>query len=130
MVWGKKGKGSGRPGGDPYDMMAKELGHTDDQKAEHRKMGEAHMKNIKPLMDSLREMKVAFYMQYKDGIAGDSTLNAFSQQVGALQARIETTNMVHFQKVRQWLKPEQQPKYDTLVKKMMMRGRRNGGGKK
>ncbi len=127
MVWGKKGKEASKT--DPYTMMAKELGLTETQAAEHRKMGDEHLKNTKPLMDSLREAKLAFYMQYKDGAAGDSALNAFGQQIGVLQARIEKTNMAHFQKVRQWLKPDQQSKYDTLVKKMMLRSRK-GGGKK
>lgn len=127
MVWGKKGKSGDRP--DPYKMMAKELGLTAEQEAEHRKMGEAHMNNTKPLMDSLREIKVAFYMQYKDGGAGDSALNEYSQRTASLQASIDKIHMAHFQKVRQWLKGDQQSKYDTLVKKMMMRGRRSGGKK-
>lgn len=122
------GKGFGHkpktPRPDPAEMMAKELGLNEQQKATHKLLKEEHMKTMKPLFDSLREAKMAFYMLTKEQELSDSLLNAYGQNITDLQVRIDKATFAHFKKVRAILTPEQQPKFDTLVKKMMIKGRR------
>jgi periplasmic protein CpxP/Spy len=124
MVLGKK-KPEDKRKISPEEMFAKELGLSEDQKATHRQMKDAHMKVIRPLMDSLRDAKTAFYMQTKESELSDSLLTAYSDQISALQIKVDKATLAHFKRVRVFLKPEQQPKFDTLVKKMMQRGRKD-----
>jgi hypothetical protein len=56
-------------------------------------------------------------------------LTVYETTVSAMQAKIDKAMLVHFKKVRASLKPDQQPKFDTLVKKMMQRGRRDSANK-
>jgi septal ring factor EnvC (AmiA/AmiB activator) len=127
MIWGKNGKGRGHytRSSDPIEMMAKELGLTEQQKTEQRQMKGEHMKAVKPLMDSLRDAKVNFYMLNKEAQLSDSLLNSYGEMVSAMQVKIDKAMLAHFKKVRASLKSEQQPKFDTLVKKMMQRGRKD-----
>jgi periplasmic protein CpxP/Spy len=123
MVMGKKKEEKKRPS--PEEVMAKELGLSDDQKTAHRQMKDAHMKIVRPLMDSLRDAKTAFYMQSKESELSDSLLTAYGDQISSLQIKVDKATLAHFKRVRAFLKPEQQPKFDTLVKKMMQRGRKD-----
>jgi hypothetical protein len=41
------------------------------------------------------------------------------------QTRINELNYAYYKKVRSMLRPEQQPRYDSLLIKMMERGRRD-----
>jgi periplasmic protein CpxP/Spy len=123
MVMGKKKPPKEKVS--PEEVFAKELGLSDDQKATHRQMKDAHMKVIRPLMDSLRDAKTAFYMQTKESELSDSLLTAYSNQISSLQIKADKATLAHFKRVRAFLKPDQQPKFDTLVKKMMQRGRKD-----
>jgi periplasmic protein CpxP/Spy len=129
MVWGrpKKNTRTGRP--DPTEMLAKELGLSDEQKITHRQMKEEHMKSIKGLMDSIRDAKVGFYTLNKEAQLNDSLLTVYGSRVSALQIKVDKAMLAHFKRVRAFLKPEQQLKYDTLVIKMINRGRRDSATK-
>lgn len=115
--------------GNPSEMMAKELGLNDQQKSAHKLLKEEHMNAMKPLFDSLRNAKMAFYMLTKEQELSDSLLNAYGSKITNMQVQIDKATFAHFKKVRALLTPEQQPKFDTLVKKMMTRGRRGDAGK-
>ncbi len=128
MIWGKNGRSRGGKF-DPIEMMAKELGLTEEQKTVQRQMKDEHMKIVKPLMDSLRDAKVNFYMLNKETELSDSMLIAYETTVSTMQAKIDKAMLVHFKKVRTSLKPDQQPKFDTLVKKMIQRGKRDSANK-
>ena len=47
--------------GDPFELMVKELNMTEQQQKEYKQQKEEHFKNIKPLFDSVRAAKMAFY---------------------------------------------------------------------
>jgi periplasmic protein CpxP/Spy len=121
---GKVGRG-GRP--DMTEMLAKELGLSDEQKSTHRQINEEHRKVTKPLMDSIRTAKKNLYEAGKLAIINDSIINAHTNKIAALQISFDKSMLGHFQKVRALLKPEQQIKFDTLVLKMISRSRRDGG---
>ena len=129
MVWGRPQKGTKTGRQDPTEMLAKELGLSDEQKVTHRQMKEEHMKSIKGLMDSIRDVKASFYTLNKEAQLNDSLLNIYGSRVSALQITIDKAMLTHFKRVRAFLKPEQQLKYDTLVIKMINRGRRDTAAK-
>lgn len=116
--------------GDPSEMMAKELNMTEQQKKEHKQLKDEHFKNIKPLFDSLRAAKTAFFSLIKDSAVSDSMLNAYSQRISERQSIIDKFTFAHFKRVRNLFTAEQQPKFDEFVQKMMQRGRRDSTNKK
>lgn len=131
MVLGR-GKKDGRPKGkgDPSEMMAKELNMTEEQKKQHKLLKEEHLKNIKPLFDSVRAAKTAFYALMKDSAVSDSVLNVYSQKISEQQTVIDKMTFAHFKRIRNLFTEEQQAKFDTFVQKMMQRGKKDSAGKK
>src|SRR5689334_1935264 len=74
MMRGKKDSDDHRSGkGEPFEMMVKELGMSDQQQKEYKAQKEEHMKSIKPLFDSIRSAKTAFFSLIKDPTVNDST---------------------------------------------------------
>lgn len=115
--------------GDASEMMARELNMTEEQKKAHKQLKEEHFKNIKPLFDSLRNAKTAFFGLVKADYVTDSLLNSYSQRIVEKQTAIDKLTFAHFKRIRNLFTAEQQTKFDTFVQKMMQRGRRDSAGK-
>ncbi|MEN9548317.1 MAG: hypothetical protein RIR12_908 [Bacteroidota bacterium] len=129
-LWGKaeKTKRYNRP--DITEMLAKELGFSEDQKTTHRKMSEEHKKVIKPLMEAILAAKINYYTSIKEANVSDTVINEWGDKIAALQLNLDKALFTHFKKVRSFLQPAQQLKYDSLVIKMMNRGKRDSAFKK
>lgn len=125
MVMGKDKKE--RKGGreQAFEMMVKELDMTEAQQKEYKQLKDEHMKDSKPLFDSLRSARNAFFALVKDPAANDSILSVYSQRISERQSAIDKNIFAHFKRVRSLFTPEQQPKFDTFVQKMMQRRRDN-----
>lgn len=132
MVMGRNNRKDDRGGGkgDPSELMAKELNMTEEQKKEHKLLKDEHLKNIKPLFDSVRAAKIAFYALVKDTTVSDSTINVYSQRICERQSAIDKLTFAHFKKIRKLFTQEQLPKFDEFVQKMMQRNRRDSAMKK
>ena len=131
LVKGKGAKDGGRTGkGEPYEMMAKELKMTDQQRNDYKLLREEHQKSVKPLFDSLRAAKTAFYDLMKLENINDSLINKYSLQIAERQIAVDKAMFTHFKKVRTLFTADQLPQYDSFMKKMMQRGRRDSAAKK
>lgn len=133
MLMGKKDgreKRGERP--DAAAMMAKELNMSDQQQAEYKQLRDEHFKNVKPYFDSVRVAKTAFFALTKEANVSDSTIQAYSNRVAEKRAALDKFTFEHFRKVRNLFTPEQQPKYDSFIQKMMQRerGKRDSAEKK
>ncbi len=115
---------------DPSEMMVKELNMTEQQQKDYKLQKEEHLKNIKPLFDSVRAAKTAFFALVKDENAGDSLVNAYSLRISEKQSAIDKLTFAHFRKVRNLFTAEQQPKFDQFVQKMMQRGKKDSASNK
>jgi Spy/CpxP family protein refolding chaperone len=76
---------------------------------------------MKPLSDSIRAAKTAFFGLVKDASASDSLINAAEQKIRNLQTQADKLTFDHFRKVRNIFTPDQQKKFDDFVQKMMQR---------
>lgn len=130
MLLGKSDKSKRNYRPDITEMLAKELGFSEEQKATHRQMSEEHKKVTKPLMDSIRDVKINYYESIKSATVADSVINLYGNKVSALQISLDKALFAHFKRVRAFLQPAQQLKYDTLVVKMMSRGKKDSSAKK
>ena len=111
--------------GDPFETMVKELNMTAEQQKNYKEQKEEHFKKIKPLFDSVRMAKTAFYALIKEQNVSDSSINVYSQRITEKQSVIDKLTFAHFKTVRNLFTPEQQPKFDAFVQKMMQRGKRD-----
>lgn len=127
MVSGRgKDTGKGHRGrSEPFELMVKELGLTEQQQKTFRQLKEEHSISTKPLFDSLRAAKAAFFTLLKEENINDSMLNSYSLRVNEKQAALDRVLFLHLKKVRGLCSAEQQPKFDAFVQKMMQRGRRD-----
>jgi periplasmic protein CpxP/Spy len=125
---GHDGKRGGK--GDPFEIFVKELSLTEQQQKDFKQSKEDFFKNNKPLFDSLRSAKTAFFSLIKDTAASDSLVDAYNHRISEKQEAIDKLTFAHFKKVRGLLTAEQQPKFDTFVQKMMQRNRRDSAAKK
>ena len=132
MVMGKKKPEVKRNGvkGDPFEMMVKELNMTEEQKKEHRQYRDEYFKNVRPLFDSARSAKAAFFALIKDVSVSDSVLNVSNKKMSDIQFTIDRLTFEHFRRVRALYKDDQQKKYDELVQKMTQRQGGKGNWKK
>ncbi|MBC7875292.1 MAG: Spy/CpxP family protein refolding chaperone [Ferruginibacter sp.] len=129
-----RGKNKGNPKraggkGNPAEMMYTELNMTEEQKTAHKLLKEEHFKNSKPLFDSLRAAKIAFFTLLKDSTVNDSVLDQYTQRICEKQSTVDKLTFAHFKRMRNIFTPEQQPKFDEFVLKMQ-RGRKEGADKK
>ena len=130
MMTGKKKGGTREMKPDPSEMMVKELNMTEQQQSDYKQLKEEHMKKIKPMFDSVRAAKSAFFSLMKDPTASDSLVNAYNLRIYERQAIADKTTFAHFKKVRNLFTPDQQPRFDTFFQKMMQRGRKDSVGRK
>lgn len=129
MVKGRK-KATHREGRDPFAMMVKELVMSEQQQTNYKAQKEEHFKVIRPLYDSLRSAKIAFFALTKEASVSDSLVSAYGKRITDRQSEIDKLTFAHFKRVRTLFTPEQQPKFDTFVQKMMQRGKRDSSQKK
>lgn len=116
---------------EPSEIMVRELGMTEQQQKDYKQLKEEHFKNVKPLFDSVKAAKTAFFSLVKKAEINDSLVNLFSNRVCEKQAELDKVTLTHFRQVRNIFTAAQQPKFDSLVQKMMsQRGKRDSAGKK
>ena len=132
MLKGKDQSGNKRSGGksDPFENMAKELKMTEEQKKEHLRFRDEYFKIAKPLFDSVRAAKSAFFALVKDSTATDSMMNVYNRRQSDIQFTIDSLTYKHFNRVRALYTGEQQKKYDEMVQKMMQKQNGRGNWKK
>ncbi|MDZ4807978.1 MAG: hypothetical protein SGI96_06875 [Bacteroidota bacterium] len=115
---------------DPFEMMVKELNMTEQQQKDYKLQKDEHFKNIKPLFDSVRAAKTAFFALTKEQNVNDSLVNQYSQRISEKQSAIDKLTFAHFKRVRDLFTAGQQPKFDEFVQKMMQRWRKDSADKK
>lgn len=115
---------------DTAELFAQKMGLTKEQRAKAKEMREGYFKVIRPMADSLRAVKISFYSQVNSGVATDSVLDNYQSKINDWQRKINKQTFDHFREVRAILTPEQQPKFDEFLQKMMQRNRRDSGSKK
>jgi len=111
-------------------VMAKELNMSEQQQADYKKMKEEHFNSVRPLFDSLRVAKQAFFNLAKDSVANDSLAEVYSNKVASIQKMADKQMLEHFRKVRNMFSGDQQKKFDEFMAKMMQGRKRDSSNKR
>ncbi len=107
----------------PFETMASELNMTEQQKTQYKSLRDQHFSNIRPLLDSIREVRKYFLKLMQRANANDSDLASYSHRIAEKQAVIDRMTLDHFRKVRALFSGDQQKKFDDFIQKMMLRRR-------
>jgi len=134
MVTGKKKSGDKRNQGfrtEAPEVMVKTLKMSDQQQADFKRLKEEHFKIVRPYFDSVRVAKRAFFDLVKNPALNDSLIQVYSLRVFEKQAILDKITLNHFRSVRNIFTAEQQPGYDSLLRKMWSnRNRKDSSSKK
>lgn len=134
LVMNRQERQKPRGGGSPKSFMStalrNEAGFNEEQIKKFEALADSHKKEIRPLFEELNRSKINFYRMLNEDNVPDSTLKNAADEIGRRQETLDLTIFSHFQSIQQLATPEQQPKLDSLiqkvVKKMISPGRRGG----
>jgi len=116
--------------GGAFEMMDRDLKLNEAQKTEVKKFRDAHFAVIRPLSDSLRSAKEAFFGLLKEPVLNDSVFNAYGKRIIDIQDKMDKLSFTHLQRIRNLFDPEQQIKYDEYIRKMVQKSKRDSSGKR
>ena len=106
------------------DPLRDSVGFTEDQLSQYRQMRDDQRKSIKPMMEDMRKTKDSLFRMVANENANDSTINSIADEIARKQRDMDLRMFGYFKKIRGVCTPDQRPKYDTLIQRMM---RKMGG---
>jgi protein CpxP len=132
LVFFLKGRKHREPGkrSDAIEMMKKDVGMTDQQVANFKKLKADHFKNVGPVFDSIKTLKKSMFELVKADAVNDSVVSNYSGLIAEQQSIVDKATINHFRTVRALFTGDQQKKYDDFIQKMMQRRMKGGPGGK
>ena len=109
-------------------FLKNEIGFDTLQLKQYDSLSDRHKGNMRKMMDSLRITKDKQFKELAAADFSDSVMNTVAERSAANQKIMELRMFNHLRKIRLLCKPDQQPKFDSLFGKVLIR--RNGENKK
>ncbi|MBS1576403.1 MAG: hypothetical protein JST09_13950 [Bacteroidetes bacterium] len=103
------------------EPLKNEVGFTDSQLAEYKKIRDSRAGRIKSKVEDLRRVRDSFYFLLANKDAGDSLLNVYSDSIAYRQKLLDIETYTHFKALRKICTPDQEAKYDTMVHRIVHR---------
>lgn len=98
------------------------VGFNDAQVDSFLSLRENHIKNLRPLFDSMAAAKTRFYSHLTSGDTLDeATIDSLFKPIGYYQFQIDKQVFEYYSTVRTLATPEQQPKMDSLLSSVVNR---------
>lgn len=102
-------------------MLQKEVGFSKDQVDSYLSLRKSQMDTIHILFNELQKSKMDFYDLIYSSQVPDSSLNNAADIIAARQKTLDLHMFDHFKKVRNICTPDQLQKFDTTIKKVLIR---------
>lgn len=128
LLWLGKKENHNDPGPrqEPGIWLTEQLSLTPEQADHYRDMRMQHHEAIMALEQQKKKLKDALFNQLNAN-ATPQLLDSISLQTGKLEAEKDMLTFNHFKQLRQILTPEQQQKFDAIIRQML---ERMGGGER
>jgi hypothetical protein len=110
-----------RAGGYMREALKSEVGFNEGQMESFEDMAARHKQQMRPLFEDIGKTKEGFYQMLTQPGTPDSVLNSSAREIGEKQRLIDLKIFNHFQNLRALCTPEQRPKFDTLVQRVVHR---------
>ena len=108
-------------GGQVFEFLTHELNLDSSQQETYKKLRDEHRAGVKPLQDSIRKAKDAFFGLMKEGNITDSTVADYSKKASDAVQQLDIFTFKHFQKLRAICTTEQQKKFDNIIQDVLKR---------
>lgn len=116
------------PGG-MYTALQKDVGFSQDQLDQYQALRKKQMDKVRPLFNDVRTAKKNFYELIYSPAVSDSAINADADSIGQKQKFLDIQMFNYFNEIRRICRPDQTEKFDSAIKKVVMRMvSRPGGG--
>jgi periplasmic protein CpxP/Spy len=104
-----------------YTLLQKEVGFSQSQLGQYQDLRTQQRKNVSPLFNEVKKAKEDFYeLLYSDNVS-DSLINADADSIAQAQRKLDMQMFRHFKMVRNICTPEQIQKFDSSMKKVIVR---------
>jgi len=102
-------------------LLQKEVGFSKDQVDTYQSLRKDQMDTVHVLFDELRKSKMDFYNLIYSSQVSDSSLNKAADKIADRQKALDLQMFNHFKKVRNICTPDQLQKFDSTLKKVLIR---------
>jgi periplasmic protein CpxP/Spy len=100
------------------EKLRGEVGFSDQQITQYEQLSDKHKESMKPLFESMRQAKDSLYKLLLQQ-PSDSLVNHYLDRIGEKQKNIDQRIFAHFLSLKQLCTPEQLPKYDTVIQRVI-----------
>ena len=124
MFWFYKGKANEhpkqthQPNGKPQDFLIKELNFDAAQQVQLEAFSKEHREAINSFGGKIKEVKENFFSILKQQNTTDSTKKNAAAAISNITQQIDLLTLNHFEKVRAICTPDQQKKFDEIIKQV------------
>jgi protein CpxP len=102
-------------------VLQKDVGFTKEQLVIYQSLRKEQIDKIHTLFDELRKAKTDFYNLIYISQVSDSSVNRAADIIAEKQKTLDLQMLNHFERVRNICTPDQLQKFDTTIKKVIMR---------
>lgn len=117
----KKGRNHDHDQNGISTILQKEVGFSQAQLNQYQASRTVLRKNIKPLFNKIRKSKENFYGLLYAVNVSDSLVNHDADSIALAQKELDLQMLHHFKMIRNICTPGQVPKFDSSIKKVIMR---------
>lgn len=104
-----------------YKSLQNDVGFSKDQLNQYKVLREEQIRKVHPMFDELREAKKDFYTLINSGQVSDSLVVAGADSIAQKQRRLDLQMFGYFKNLRAICTREQKQKFDSLMKKVVVR---------
>ncbi len=101
--------------------LQKDVGFTKEQLDQYQVLRKAQLEKVHPLFNDVRNAKFGLYDLLYTGPVSDSIINIRAALIGTKQKDLDIQMFRHFERARKICTREQLPKFDTAIKKLIIR---------
>lgn len=104
-----------------FSSLQKDVGFSKEQLDQYQSLRTVQRKTVKPLFEKVRQSKLDFYdLLYMQNVS-DSTLANDADSIAQTQKELDLQMFHHFKRVRGICTADQLQKYDSTIKKVIIR---------
>lgn len=119
MLWFKRPHEGPPPGGGAKNFLIKELNLTADQQKKFDALREGHQERTRQVMDGMKELKDALVEKISSTQPDSSGIDNLTKNIAEKERQRDLLTVYHFRSFRAILTPDQQNKFDKILKEVM-----------
>ncbi|WP_460685952.1 Spy/CpxP family protein refolding chaperone [Niabella aquatica] len=104
-------------------VLRNEVGFNDDQVARFTELKKTYWNDAKRKMDEIVSIKNALFDLTRQEYTSDTVVEKLADSIGSLQKKVEINAYKHVKATRAICTPAQRPVYDSLMKRIINKGR-------